>query len=77
MADIRAQQFMIKVMPKTNETIHSEEEIPEILALNKEYDIVFVQPKGLPPTRRSFDHRILWENNSNPINLRPYRYSSK
>ncbi|KAH0669423.1 hypothetical protein KY285_025461 [Solanum tuberosum] len=77
MADNGAQQFMIKVMPKTNETIDSEEEIPEILALNKEYDIVFVQPKGLPPTRGSFDHRILLENNSNPVNLRPYRYSSK
>ncbi|KAH0669424.1 hypothetical protein KY285_023587 [Solanum tuberosum] len=77
MADNGAQQFMIKVMPKTNEMIVSEEEILDILALTKEYDIMFSQPKRLPLTRGSFDHKILLENNSNPVNLRPYRYSSK
>lgn len=76
MADHGTQLFMIKVMSKTNETIDNKEEILEILALTKEYHIVFAQPKGLPPTRGSFDYRIPLENNSNPDNLRPYRYSS-
>ncbi|XP_047251491.1 uncharacterized protein LOC124886656 [Capsicum annuum] len=75
--DDRAQLFMTNVSSKIEEVVNDSETPVEIVKLIKEYDQFFVDPKGLPPTRGSFDHRIPLVNNSHPVNLRPYRYSSK
>lgn len=40
-----------------------------------EYGDIFEEPKQLPPSRPGFDHRIPLKEGSNPVNLRPYRYS--
>jgi len=36
---------------------------------------VFEEPKTLPP-HREYDHKILLEIGTTPINARPYRYST-
>ncbi|XP_015161375.1 uncharacterized protein [Solanum tuberosum] len=71
------QLFMIRVMPVEEEREEWDMSIPlAIQSLSKEYPQLFVDPKGLPPSRGPFDHRIPLEADSNPINMRPYRYSS-
>ncbi|XP_056850923.1 uncharacterized protein LOC108825184 [Raphanus sativus] len=40
------------------------------------YTDVFDEPSTLPPYRAGFNHKIPLEAGSNPVNLRPYRYSS-
>lgn len=40
------------------------------------FDDIFQEPKSLPPFRKGFDHQIPLLAGSNPVNLRPYRYSS-
>ena len=41
----------------------------------KEYKDVFEEPIALPPHRKH-DHKILLKPVTNPINVRPYRYSA-
>lgn len=45
---------------------------PELQGLRKEYDDVFANPKGLPPSR-PIDHRNPLLEGTNPINVRPYK----
>ena len=44
--------------------------------LLEEFDGIFREPQTLPPPRPHFDHRIPLKEGSNPVNLRPYRYSA-
>lgn len=46
-----------------------------LAAVLNEYAGVFDEPKGLPPHREQFDHRIPLKQGTDAINLRPYRYS--
>lgn len=41
--------------------------------LLQQFSEVFLEPKGVPPTR-SKDHHIKLKEGSQPMNLRPYRY---
>ncbi|GJX83520.1 retrotransposable element Tf2 [Tanacetum coccineum] len=49
----------------------------DIQYLLNEYQDIFQDPKGMPPFRKGFNHKILLKEGSNPINLRPYRGSFK
>nr|KYP37785.1 Transposon Ty3-I Gag-Pol polyprotein [Cajanus cajan] len=46
---------------------------PDISHLLHSYASVFAKPSGLPPTR-PHDHHIPLTPNSNPVNVKPYRY---
>lgn len=48
---------------------------PEILNLLDSYASVSKEPRGSPHCREGFDHQIPVKEGTNPINLRPYRYS--
>lgn len=41
-----------------------------------QYHQVFAEPTTLPPQIGAFDHDILLQPGTKPINIRPYRYSS-
>lgn len=45
----------------------------ELTELLQKYQPIFHIPNTLPPSR-AHDHRIIWEHNSGPANVRPYRY---
>lgn len=47
-------------------------DIPKVRSLLQRHQDVFSKPKGLPPIR-SRDHKIPLKEESQPINLRPYR----
>ncbi|OIT39306.1 hypothetical protein A4A49_36299 [Nicotiana attenuata] len=47
-----------------------------ITQLLKEYSALFEEPIGLPLSRGVFDHRIVLQNGTEPMNNRPYRYPS-
>lgn len=49
---------------------------PTLQSLLSTFADVFEEPNGLPPFREGFDHRIPLEVGANPVNLRPYRYST-
>lgn len=42
--------------------------------LLEQYDEVFKEPSGLPPSREEFNHRIPLKEGTNAVNLRAYRY---
>ena len=46
---------------------------PAILSLLSQYSQLFNTPLGLPP-QRQVDHKITLFSNTQPINVRPYRY---
>ncbi|XP_031494887.1 uncharacterized protein LOC116260570 [Nymphaea colorata] len=53
---------------------NDDEQVPlEIQHLLRQFEDVFVEPKGLPPPR-SYDHQINLTHGTEPINVRPYRY---
>lgn len=53
----------------------AQEQIPEqIHALLDRFDLIFQEPKGLPP-KRECDHARELLPGSKPVNLRPHRYS--
>lgn len=39
------------------------------------YPAVFTDPTTIPPSRLAFDHKIPLKEHTDPINIRPYRYS--
>lgn len=43
----------------------------------EQYHDIFAEPQSLPPSKGVYDHRIPLEFGTNPINIRPYRYSLK
>ena len=45
-------------------------------SLLSSYSDLFEEPTSLPPFREGFDHTIPLKAGANPVNLRPYRYSS-
>ncbi|KAG5631369.1 hypothetical protein H5410_003086 [Solanum commersonii] len=67
------QLFLIRVRP-VEEEVKKVSIVPEeILAITEEFPQLFVDPKGLPPSRGPFDHKIPLEVSSNAMNLRPYK----
>lgn len=52
---------------------HLELNDPQIQQVLADYEGAFTEPKGLPPRRRH-DHCILLHEETNSINVRPYRY---
>lgn len=48
----------------------------DIQPLLESYADLFAEPTELPPFRDGFDHQIPLESGANPVNQRPYRYSS-
>lgn len=50
---------------------------PNIEVLLEQYLDLFQEPKGLPPSRGVFDHRIPLQPGANPVNIIPYRYPLK
>ncbi|XP_019257761.1 PREDICTED: uncharacterized protein LOC109235975 [Nicotiana attenuata] len=77
MAEGKAQLFMVRVLPtedsKEAKISQSTGIEPGIRNLIEEYQVLFSEPSGLPPSRVLFDHKIPLEAGSNPINIRPYR----
>ncbi|XP_019224822.1 PREDICTED: uncharacterized protein LOC109206457 [Nicotiana attenuata] len=79
-----SQLCMIQVVPmgETEEQWHAikTEEDPVVndglTQLLNEYSVLFEEPTGLPPSRGVFDHRIVLQNGTEPVNKRPYRYPS-
>ncbi|XP_052733941.1 uncharacterized protein LOC108321488 [Vigna angularis] len=51
-------------------TIMQKQNLEEIL---QEFEVVFEEVQGLPPTRR-VDHQITLKEGTEPVNVRPYRY---
>lgn len=56
-----------------------EEEEPELIPppiqeILQDFQDVFKEPKGLPPSRPQ-DHRIPLQAGAQPVNVRPYRYT--
>lgn len=49
---------------------------PRIVSLLKDYRELFAEPTGLPPSRGIYDHKIVLQSGTEPINKRPYRYPS-
>lgn len=49
---------------------------PRLQALLSDFSTLFEEPVELPPFRDGFDHRIPLESGANPVNLRPYCYST-
>lgn len=47
---------------------------PGLQAVLQEFDSVFQEPKGLPPLRPQFDHRIPLKRDTDAVNLKPYRH---
>ena len=47
-----------------------------IRGLLAEFADVFAEPNGLPPLRKNSNHPIVLMEGSDPVNLRPYRYST-
>jgi hypothetical protein len=61
-------QFMGGEDPAPTETIN-----PLFEKLLTELQVIFEEPKRLPPIRTR-DHRILLKGNTKPVCVRPYRY---
>lgn len=74
---------MNKLMSKSNEGMmgylflmenrdQNSEVDPEMMKLLQEYEVVFQEPKGMPPVRNQ-DHKIPLIAGSQPVNMRSYR----
>ncbi|KAG7572601.1 Neutral/alkaline non-lysosomal ceramidase C-terminal [Arabidopsis suecica] len=48
---------------------------PALLSLLQRFQIIFEEPKALPPFRENHNHRIPLLEGSNHVNQRPYRYA--
>jgi len=70
-----AQVFAIKITsehPEFHEK-HTEVKEPQLAQLVKDFTNIFEKPKSLPP-HRSHDYKIILQEGTSPINVRPYRY---
>ncbi|XP_019266920.1 PREDICTED: uncharacterized protein LOC109244312 [Nicotiana attenuata] len=77
LANNGGQLFMLRVLPREEAQTEDSINIPsQMQPLIEEYHQLFTDPKGLPPSRGPFDHKIPLQAGCNPVNLRPYRYSS-
>ncbi|XP_019430040.1 PREDICTED: uncharacterized protein LOC109337515 [Lupinus angustifolius] len=59
--------------PNPDNTTTNSPTLPEIKNLLNNFSQIFNSPKGLPPSR-PHDHRIPLIPNSQPVNVKPYRY---
>ncbi|KAH0696227.1 hypothetical protein KY285_013059 [Solanum tuberosum] len=63
------QLFMIRVFPTEDSTVKTTREIHlRIIALTEEFHLLFGDPKQLHPSISTFDHKILLQKDSNPVN---------
>lgn len=69
--DVIAQLLPTTSHPSPN-NVHTN--IPEILTLLSAFSDIFEAPTALPPPK-PINHRISPLSNTNPINVRPYRYA--
>lgn len=51
--------------------------LPEVQQFVNQYKYIFEEPKGLPPLKGAFDHKIPLEKGIGPVRIRPYRYPLK
>ena len=71
--------FMLSTISEEDTAVDSEiqhllDKVPlEGSGLISEFTDIFSEPKQLPPYRSS-DHRIFLQPNTQPVNVRPYRY---
>lgn len=56
-----------------SDTMHADAALQELLS---DFSVVFEEPTELPPFCDGHDHHIPLESGANPVNLRPYRYST-
>jgi hypothetical protein len=57
------------------ETSPHEHQVPEdVLNILQQFDHLFQEPTGLPPSR-PYDHQIPLVSGAQPMNVRPYRYA--
>ncbi|GJT52264.1 retrotransposon-related protein [Tanacetum coccineum] len=61
-------EFMSTGVSSESTNVH-----PSLIPLLHRYEKVFAVPKSLPPNRKH-DHRIPLQENTSPINIRPYRH---
>lgn len=81
---VESQLCMIQVMPaRCNEfqwcaleTTGEPERDAQLVTLLEEFSELFEEPTQLPPSRGVFDHTIVLQDGTEPVNKRPYRYPS-
>lgn len=82
LAGNQSQLCMIQVIPNMSvgllalETKDNTNKDPRIVSLIKEYGELFAEPIGLPPSRGIYDHKIVLQSETKPVNKRPYRHPS-
>lgn len=47
---------------------------PAVQTLLDQFCAIFEDHVSLPPSKPSFNHKVVLKEGSNPVNLRPYRY---
>jgi len=74
--------YSLKILGNVSPKLHThkmyhpvkEKENSPLQALLEAYQHIFSDPRGLPPVRRH-DHMMSLKDESQTVNLRPYRYS--
>lgn len=57
-----------------NESQVNDQPPPVVQNLLQQFDELFQEPTGLPPSR-AYDHHIPLVSGAQPVNVRPYRYA--
>ncbi|XP_031479939.1 uncharacterized protein LOC116250456 [Nymphaea colorata] len=66
--------WLVAIAEELTSNQDQKEEIPgPVQEVLKEFEDIFEEPKRLPP-QRTYDHRIVLTNGTEPVNVRPYRY---
>jgi len=66
--------FHLQVIPSSPSVLNPQLYQKLLASLIDEFAHMFEKPNGLPPPCRT-NHKILILQGSNPVNVRPYRYS--
>ena len=65
---------IVQLAPHDETQTKSAEVPPELQQVLDQHATLFQDPKGLPPQRK-YDHSIPLQQGTQPVNLKPYRYS--
>lgn len=71
--------YYIQVAPARSNALNLEEQgeiNTEALRVLFKFPEITSKREGLPPWREGFDHAIILQTGTNPVNIRPYRYSA-